>query len=49
METETNWVKLMGPELIGSGCGEKLQGELPLAGALRSLDSNEFRIESAAE
>jgi hypothetical protein len=40
MESDSNWVELMGPELIGCGCGE-LQEELPLplAEAPRSLDS----------
>jgi hypothetical protein len=41
METDSNWVKLMGLELIGCGCGElqELPLLLPLAGASRSLDS----------
>jgi hypothetical protein len=44
METDSNWVKLMGLELIGCGCGElqelqELPLLLPLAGAPRSLDS----------
>lgn len=28
METDSNWVNLMGPELIGRDCGES-QEELP--------------------